>query len=322
MKMWTVAAMLLASVSSLQAQTVIMHAVISPPIRVYSNMMFGASAALSTNLLGGSVSHAYGGAALEGGYGLLRARTWLDTVASNPPASFSSQGTAQWVDTITVNPPAHLVGTSATLGVQFFLMGTGFAYAVGGYTAESRCEFTLRLNNASFGPLTGRWNSVTGFSGFYGTGRTNWAVPITLGQPFEMYSRVFLRVNYTRSNTSGYANAFADFSRSAQWFSISEITGDFGTLTNFTITSVSSNDWLSVPLQPLPLLEDGGMATNGQVLILNGLSIAFTNILEGAASMDSTNWSPIAEYVDASGQTNRVVNVESNTVQFFRIRQE
>lgn len=309
---------------AVQAQTVIVQAVVMPPVAVYSNMKFGTAAQLMTNLVGGTIGYPYGGTANEGGYGLMRTRSWAESTASNAPSSFSAHNISEWVDTLTVVPPPELDGHGATMELTFMISGTGSAFAAGAYTCSSSCDFLLKKDNSLLIQYSYTWNGDGSFSGqtpTNSTGPINLSAPIVLGTPFSLLSRVNTWVQYSGSSTNGIARAFVDYSRNSQWVKVNQITGDFGVLSNFTITSASGSDWLNVPVQPQPLLKSGGMTDEGQTLALNGLSIAYTNILEAAESLDSTNWVPVATYVNVSGLTNQMVDTPAN-IQFFRVRQK
>jgi len=307
---------------STYAQFVRLVAYISEPSAEYSNTMVGTVADLSTNLLGGVLDTGNARLAMEAGFGILRSRIQLDSTASNAPAQCVASCNAEWTDFITIMPAdPDLIGQTANVDISFAVSGTGEASAYDGHVSQSRYEFNTSYNGFGLHTFDGTWNGDGSFSGFPPFGVTNWTFSVTLGEAFPITSYIRTEASYHGSTTSGSAFASIDFARDAQWLSIDQISGEFGVLSDFTIQSASGNDWLSIAQQPAPQITATYQTNESFYVVLSGLSIAYTNVLEVSGTMNGSDWSTLASYEDATGSTGQIINLP-NDVQFFRVIQE
>lgn len=306
-----------------KAQFVYIEAYVSHPPASYSNSFYGKASDLATNLFGGVVDTGNAVLAMEAGFGILRSRNSIDASSPGAPPFATSSCVAEWSDFLTIVPAnSSLNNQTATIRVSFSIAGQGYAFADGTNTASSRYQFNCLFNGNSPGTFDGTWSGNNSFSGFPPSNAiTNWTFNVTLGQSFPISSYIRTETSYDRSGSTGIAHAWVDFARGYQWLTIDEVRVGSEELTEFTIQTDSGNDWLSIAEQPSPQITDITI-TNGQVyVVINGLSIAYTNQLEASPDITETNWSTVKIFENATGATGEVINLPSG-FQILRVLQD
>lgn len=291
-------------------------------------MSMGTGELAGIDFLGDSARLSNGYAAAEAGFGVARVHASASYEETRASEGFgASTAFAQWQDTLTIVPgDLGLLGTTGHVDVVFQLTGSGGAQEPVSWGSQGEAfasyEFQVTLGTFDYHPF-GWWYGNGSFIGIQPGGVTNWSFDMRFGEPFTHAFWVQTHAHIASSGASeGSAQAYADFSRESRWLGISRVMDDnFIEVTNYAVTSGSGTDWalprIIPPAGVSEITASGGMVD----LALDHLSLALTNVVQISGSVDSTNWQIAASLPDASGGTNVVLAVGTNSnTRFFRIR--